>query len=124
MIPLNNKQKRFVEEYLIDFNASRAAVAAGYSKENPRQIGYELINKPHIRNAMEKEQNKTSEKLGLTREELINNLIDIKNGDEKQALKAIEMLLKANGWNMPDKMEHSGSAPIAINIIKPEDNND
>jgi phage terminase small subunit len=38
------KQKRFVEEYLIDLNATQSAVRAGYSKKNAGRIGPELLD--------------------------------------------------------------------------------
>jgi phage terminase small subunit len=46
---LTPKEKRFCEEYMIDFNATRAARAAGYSEKSARAIGYENLTKPHIR---------------------------------------------------------------------------
>jgi phage terminase small subunit len=46
---LTAKEKRFCEEYLIDLNATRSAIAAGYSQNSARQIGYENLTKPHIR---------------------------------------------------------------------------
>lgn len=46
--PLTPKQQRFVEEYLIDLNAARAARAAGYSEKTARSIGDENLTKPDI----------------------------------------------------------------------------
>lgn len=45
---LTNKQKRFVEEYMIDLNASQAAIRAGYSKKTAPFIGAENLKKPQI----------------------------------------------------------------------------
>ena len=45
---LTAKQQRFVEEYLIDLNATQAAVRAGYSRSSARQIGPENLSKPVI----------------------------------------------------------------------------
>jgi len=46
--PLTDKERRFVEEYLVDPNAAKAAARAGFSERTARQIGYELIRKPHV----------------------------------------------------------------------------
>ena len=46
------KQKRFVEEYLIDLNATQAAIRAGYSKKTAQIIGFENLNKPIIADAI------------------------------------------------------------------------
>lgn len=45
---LSNKQRVFIEEYLIDFNATQAALRAGYSKRSAQQIGQENLSKPVI----------------------------------------------------------------------------
>lgn len=42
---MTDKQRRFVEEYCIDFNATQAAVRAGYSERNAASIGYQLLHK-------------------------------------------------------------------------------
>ncbi|SUV40803.1 Terminase small subunit [Avibacterium paragallinarum] len=42
---LTDKQKRFVEEYLIDLNATQAAIRAGYSKNRASELGYQLLQK-------------------------------------------------------------------------------
>ena len=49
---LTPKQNRFVEEYLIDLNATKAAVRAGYSEKTARQIGSENLSKPAIQEAI------------------------------------------------------------------------
>ncbi len=46
---LTVKQKRFCDEYMVDFNASQAALRAGYSKETYYAIGWENLKKPEIR---------------------------------------------------------------------------
>ncbi len=49
---LTGKQQRFVEEYMIDMNASQAALRAGYSKKTAKQIGTENLAKPAIASAI------------------------------------------------------------------------
>ncbi len=49
---LTPRQRRFVDEYLIDLNASKAAVRAGYSQKTARQIGSENLSKPDIQEAI------------------------------------------------------------------------
>jgi phage terminase small subunit len=48
MASLNEKQKRFCEEYLIDLNATQAAIRAGYSEKTAKEIGCENLTKPNI----------------------------------------------------------------------------
>ncbi len=51
--PLTAKQQRFVEEYLIDLNATQAAIRAGYSSESARQIAADNLSKPNISHVIE-----------------------------------------------------------------------
>ncbi|HEX7048642.1 MAG TPA: terminase small subunit [Longimicrobiales bacterium] len=50
---LTAKQRRFIEEYCVDFNATQAAIRAGYSKRTAYAIGAENLRKPQIREAIE-----------------------------------------------------------------------
>lgn len=50
---LTNKQKMFIVEYTIDFNATQAAIRAGYSKKTAQAIGTENLSKPVIKQAIE-----------------------------------------------------------------------
>lgn len=50
---LTAKQRRFVAEYLLDLNATQAAIRAGYSKNRASEIGYQLLQKPDITSAIQ-----------------------------------------------------------------------
>lgn len=47
-MPLTAKQERFCEEYIVDLNATQAAIRAGYSDNCASEIGYENLSKPQI----------------------------------------------------------------------------
>lgn len=49
---MNDKQQRFVDEYLVDLNATQAAIRAGYSKKTARAVGAENLSKPYIATAI------------------------------------------------------------------------
>ena len=49
---MTKKQKRFIEEYLVDLNATGAAIRAGYSPATATQIGYGNLEKPQIKAAI------------------------------------------------------------------------
>lgn len=50
---LTAKQERFVEEYLIDLNATQAAIRAGYSEKTATEMAAENLTKPHINGAIQ-----------------------------------------------------------------------
>ena len=57
MAGLIDKQQRFVDEYLIDLNATQAAIRAGYSEKTAEQQGYQLLQKTSVLKAIEEAQN-------------------------------------------------------------------
>lgn len=64
---LTGKQKRFCEEYIFDFNASRAARAAGYSEDTAGSIGSENLKKPEIQAYVKSLQENLEEIAGISR---------------------------------------------------------
>lgn len=52
-LPLEPRQQLFVDEYIIDFNATQAAIRAGYSEISARQMGSENLSKPYIKKAID-----------------------------------------------------------------------
>jgi phage terminase small subunit len=75
MTELTTKQDRFVEEYVIDFNASRAAISAGYSEKTARSIASELLTKPDIRSAIKQHLDKLSTETFINREMILTGLL-------------------------------------------------
>jgi phage terminase small subunit len=71
---LTPKQQRFVEEYLIDLNATQAAIRAGYSKKTAKSIGQENLTKPDVSEAIETAQQKVSERTEITQDWVLKNL--------------------------------------------------
>ena len=58
---LTARQERFILEYLVDLNATQAAIRAGYSRNSARQIGVENLSKPVIAAAVAKAKRERSE---------------------------------------------------------------
>lgn len=71
---LTDKQRRFVSEYLIDLNATQAAIRAGYSEKTAQQIGTENLSKPVIQAEIKKRQNQLRSKLEITQERVLQEL--------------------------------------------------
>ena len=74
MANLTPKQQRFVEEYLIDLNATQAAIRAGYSERTAKSIGQENLTKPDIQKAIQEAQNKLTERTEITQEYVLKNI--------------------------------------------------
>ena len=74
---MTKKQKRFVEEYLIDLNATQAAIRAGYSPLTARDIGCENLTKPNIQEAIDKAIAERSRRTGVNADRVVRELAKI-----------------------------------------------
>lgn len=68
------KQKVFIDEYLIDFNATKAAERAGYSKKTAYSIGQENLKKPEIQETIQKALQERSERTEITQDMVLKEL--------------------------------------------------
>ena len=77
------KRAKFVREYLIDLNATQAAIRAGYSEKTAGSIGFDLLKIPEIQNALDVAQKNLAEKAEVTILELITAYKQIAFADLK-----------------------------------------
>ena len=132
---MTEKQKRFCDEYLIDLNATQAAIRAGYSKKTARSIGNELLTKPDIQAYMQKQLDQIHEQKTADAQEVIEYLTSVMRGEHteqalqlvgdgvqvicdinvsaKDRLKAAELIGKRYGI-FTDKTDLNISQPIVI----------
>lgn len=76
-MPLNAKQERFCQEYLIDLNATQAAIRAGYSQETARSIGHENLTKPDISDRIAELQAERAENLKIDASYVLKQAVEI-----------------------------------------------
>lgn len=81
---LTAKQQRFVEEYPVDFNASAAARRAGYSVKTAASIGYELLRKPEIQEAIRKQTEKLAKRAEITVDRVLAELGALAFSDQRK----------------------------------------
>lgn len=74
---LTPKQERFVQEYLIDLNATQAAIRAGYSKKTAAAIGAENLIKPYLGEAIAERKAQLAKKAGVTAEQIVSEMANI-----------------------------------------------
>ena len=106
-VALTAKQERFVEEYLVDLNATQAAIRSGYSSKTAEQMGYQLLQKTSVQKALQEAIDKRSKRTGITQEKVIEEIgkiafakaHDYSDADLKYSnkLKALELLGKHLG---------------------------
>ena len=113
MNKLNPKQTQFCKEYLIDLNATQAAIRAGYSEKTARKIGSENLSKPDIATFIQSLMEQRSESTGITAEYVLTGIKELTDTlavgeDQKSAYKGYELLGKHLGL-FSDKIDHSSS---------------
>ena len=75
--PLSNKQRIFVEEYLVDLNATQAAIRAGYSERTAYSVGQRLLKKVEIQRAVAAAQAKRARRVEITQDYVLSNLVEV-----------------------------------------------
>lgn len=74
---MTEKQLRFSEEYLIDLNATQAALRAGYSQKTAYSIGQRLLTYPEVQSHIQKLMDKRSEKTAITADFVLMGLKEV-----------------------------------------------
>lgn len=74
MAKLTAKQQRFCDEYLIDLNATQAAIRAGYSPKTAEQLAYQLLQKTSVQNHISELQKKREKRTEITQDSVLHEL--------------------------------------------------
>lgn len=96
MAGLTSKQQLFVREYLVDLNATQAAIRAGYSKKTAGAIGGENLEKPEIAAAIQSAMDKRSQRTEITADNVLRELAKIGFGDVRKLFNENGSLLPVN----------------------------
>jgi len=114
---LTDKQKMFVKEYLIDLNATQAAIRAGYSESTAKEIGCENLTKPNIAEAIQEAMSERSEKVEITAEDVLTGIKDLTKLVSDPVNEEFNATAGFKGYELlgkhlklfTDKIEHGGS---------------
>jgi phage terminase small subunit len=142
-VTMNNRQKRFCDEYLIDCNATQAAIRAGYSPKTAKQVGQRLLTYVDLKNYIDEQLEKLHSEKTADAKEVLEYLTSVMRGtseseeivvegtgdgcseartmtkapSEKDRLKAAELLGKRHGL-FTDKLDVNANAVV---IFQDED---
>src|SRR3954454_17194998 len=106
---LTAKQRQFINEYLIDLNATDAARRAGYSKRTAEQQGYQLLRKPAIANAIAEAQAERARRTKVTADQVVAELARIGFSNILDYMK-----IGASGHPVPDLSSHNRDKAAAL----------
>mgnify|MGYP002641742072 CR=1 FL=1 len=103
-MPLTARQSRFLNEYLVDMNATNAAVRAGYSVRTAKSQASRLLTNVNLQKAIKKKQTAVERKLEIDREAVIRVLVFAieqarEQGDPVSMISACAELNKMMGYH-------------------------
>lgn len=115
---LTPKQERFVAEYLVDLNATQAAIRAGYSAKTANEQGARLLANVSIASAIAEAQAKRAADLNRTAADVLRDIQDVTkkardDGDLKTALRGLELEGRHLGM-FTDKVDATLSGEMVV----------
>lgn len=96
-VSLTAMQVRFVDEYLIDLNATQAAIRAGYSAHTAAETGYENLRKPHIQGAIAEARAKQQQRTEITADRVLREAWNQVTADARELSELIVVCCR-NCW--------------------------
>lgn len=132
---MTDKQKRFCDEYLIDLNATQAAIRAGYSEKTAYSVGQRMLKNVEVKGYIAEQLERIHNEKTADAQEVIEYLTAVMRGEHreqalrlvgdgvqeisdidvsaKERLKAAELLGKRHGL-FTDKVNITGAVPVVI----------
>ncbi|MBS7060641.1 MAG: terminase small subunit [Eubacterium sp.] len=116
---LTAKQKRFCDEYLIDLNATQAAIRAGYSEKTAYRTGADNLKKPQIEEYIAKRQKELSRSTEITQERVIKELALIAFSNNADYAHVVEKKMQVEaGGALVDVLDKDGK-PVMYRTVEP-----
>lgn len=117
MAKLSAKQERFCEEYLIDLNATQAAIRAGYSVNSAGSIGSENLEKPEIRARIDAALAERSKRTGINADRVLRELGRIAFVNAVDVINMQDATVKCDA----ERDDTAAIASVKVKVIPGED---
>ena len=116
---LTDKQRKFCDEYLIDLNATQAAIRAGYSEKTAYRIGADNLRKHQIEEYISKRQKELSRSTEVTQERVIKELALIAFSNNADYAHVVEKKMKAEVDGMLVDILDEDGKPATYRTVEP-----
>lgn len=116
---LTDKQKRFCEEYLIDLNATQAAIRAGYSSKTAEQTASRLLRNVKVQEYIAKRQKELSRSTHITQERVIKELALIAFSNNADYARVVEKKMQTEVDGMLVDVLGEDGKPIMYRTVEP-----
>ena len=108
---LTAKQRQFVQEYLVDFNATQAAIRAGYSEHTADVQGPRLLGKPHVAAALKLGRDALIRRTEVTADRTLQHMARMAFSDLRGAFRSDGTLMRPEEWD-DTTAAHIGSVEV------------
>ena len=142
MSELEEKQKMFCKEYLVDFNGTQAAIRARYSKKTANEQASRLLTKVNVQTYLKQLIEKRNERTNITQDDVVADIIKVKDRcmqneavldkegnetgiykfDSNGANKALDMLMKHTGGYETDNKQKAFNISVNREAVEVEGN--
>lgn len=119
MAKLTAKQQRFCDEYLIDLNATQAAIRAGYSKKNAGKIGPELLGKTRIAEQIQQRKADRVERTEVTQDFVIRELMAIASVNATDYARIVEKPATIEAEGQMIQLYDADGNPVKYRTVEP-----
>ena len=110
---LSEKQATFVQEYLVDLNATQAAIRAGYSEKSAARYAVEMLNKTHVAEAIRSAMDARNQRVEISQDRILEELACIAFGDVRDVAEWTE----AGGVKLKDSDSLTPAQAAAISEV-------
>lgn len=113
---LTEKQILFCNEYLLDLNATQAAIRAGYSEKSARQIAQRMLTKDDIQEYMQKIMNEKQSNLIASQNEVLETLTAVMRRQQKEQVVTSERHRRSYFDEEGRKVTEDTEVPVTVEI--------
>lgn len=117
MAKLTPKQQTFVDEYLVDLNATQAAIRAGYSVRRASEIGHQLLQKTTVKHAIDKAMAERSRRTGITQDRVLRELAKVAFVNPTDVINMDEATVRGDA----NREDTAAIASVKVKIIPGEE---
>ena len=116
---LTEKQQKFCDEYLIDLNATQAAIRAGYSEKNADKIGSQLLGKTRVAEYIQERKRDRIERTEITQDMVLKELaiIAFSNAADYASVIEKQAMVDVDGIMLP--MTDADGNPVMYRTVEP-----
>ena len=119
MEKMTDMQRLFCEEYLIDLNATQAAIRAGYSSKRASEQAYQLLQKTTVQNYIQQKMNERSERTKVTQDFVIKELMAIASVNATDYARVVEKRANAEVEGNLIPLYDADGNPVMYRTVEP-----